>query len=97
MPKAKKQDFVTKTMLDEAVDTILKGVDGLIKQLRIDLKKEMRVEFRKELRDELEPIRADVTFIKDDIRGIKADLSDTPSRRQFNQLKARVDKYHPQS
>ena len=33
--------------------------------------------------------------IGDQINGLKADLSDTPSRREFEQLKARVDKYHP--
>ena len=33
--------------------------------------------------------------LKDQINGLKADLSDTPSRRQFEKLKARVDRYHP--
>jgi len=34
-------------------------------------------------------------YLKDKINGLKADLSDTPSRREFQQLKSKVDRHHP--
>ncbi len=40
-------------------------------------------------------LRKGETLVKDQIDGLKADLSDTPSRRQFEKLKAKVDKYYP--
>ena len=35
--------------------------------------------------------------LKDEINGLKADLSSTVPRSEFNQLKTRVNKYHPVS
>ena len=78
---------VTKSMLDEAVEAILKGMDNLAKSLRS--------EFKGLLKEEIEPVKNDITFIKRDVRDIKVEISDTPSRREFNDLKGRVDKYHP--
>jgi len=40
-------------------------------------------------------VETDIIFIKRDIRDIKAELSDTPSRREFAELKGRVDKVRP--
>jgi len=34
-------------------------------------------------------------YLKDKINGLKADLPDTPSRREFQQLKSKVDRHHP--
>ena len=83
MGKDSKDQIVTKGMLDEAVDSLLVGMDKLYQS------------FKKLFEKELEPIKADITFIKRDTRDIKAELSDTPSRREFKDLKTRVDKYHP--
>ncbi|OGM26891.1 hypothetical protein A2962_04475 [Candidatus Woesebacteria bacterium RIFCSPLOWO2_01_FULL_39_61] len=39
---------------------------------------------------ERQEIKTEIGFLKDDINGIKADLSDAPSRKEFNQLKHEV-------
>ena len=83
MAKNSYKDLVTRSMLNDAVDAILKGVDKLFG----GLKTEMNRRFDK--------VETDITFIKRDIRDIKAELSDTPSRREFNELKTKVDRYHP--
>jgi len=46
--------------------------------------------------DELET-KADnhYKWLKDDIKGLKADLSVTVSQKDFNRLESRVNKYHP--
>ncbi|MCI0558947.1 MAG: hypothetical protein MN733_10660 [Nitrososphaera sp.] len=83
---------VTRGMLNEAVDAILKGMDKIAGELRSEIR-----ETRSELKGEVQELKVEVRYLKDDIDGLKADLSDTPSRREFNELKARVDKYHPLS
>ena len=35
------------------------------------------------------------SYLKDQINGLEADLSDTPSRKEFQELKSKVDQYHP--
>jgi len=86
MVKDSNKDLVTKSMLNDAVDTILKGIDNLLNKLNIHLDK---------MEDGLDGVETNITFIKRDVRDIKAELSDTPSRREFNSLKTRVDRYHP--
>lgn len=54
--------FVTKDMLDEAVDAILKGVDNLIGTLR------------NEFNSRFDDLKADNTFIKRELDGLKATL-----------------------
>lgn len=49
------------------------------------------------LEDGLRELKVEASHIKDEIKGLKAKLSNTPSRRQFHELKGRVDKYHPLS
>ena len=70
-------------MLDQAVEAILAGIDGLV----IDLRREMNSRFDK--------VDVEQAYLKDQVKGLKADLSDTPPRKQFEELKARVDRYHP--
>lgn len=82
-----KDELVTRGMLDQAVEAILKGMDNLARSLRS--------EFKGLLKEEIEPVKTDTTFIKRDIRDIKAELSDTPSRREFNELKSEIGKIHP--
>ena len=45
--------------------------------------------------EDVSEIKLDIRDIKDDIKGIKADLSTTVSKKEFNQLKNRVDRYRP--
>ena len=80
--------------LDEVVRAILAGTEGLITNLRRDLMGEMKSRFTK-VDKRLNKLEVGQAKIKDQIDGLKADLSDTPSRREFQQLKARVNKFHP--
>lgn len=79
---------VTNKTLDEAVDTILQGMDKLITNFR----EEVRVGFKKtELR--FDRVEAEISGVKDDINGLTAELSDTVSRKEFTRLQTKVDKY----
>ena len=84
---------ITRSMLDEVIDAILDGVGSMFKDVRGHLDG-MDTRFDK-VEGRLDRLEVGQSYIKDLINGLKADLSDTPSRRQFEKLKARVDKYHP--
>ncbi len=83
---------MTKEMLDQAVEAILGGVDELLAGLR----GEMNGRFDK-VEGRLDKVKVELAHVKDIVNGLKADLADTPSRREFEQLKTRVDKHHPLS
>ena len=85
----KKDVLVTKNMLDQAVDAILKGVEHLLSQTKKELRGEMKEGFRE--------IKTEIRFVKDEVKGIKVELSDTPSRKDHEALKRRVERYHPAS
>ena len=76
--------------LDEVVRAILAGTEGLINNLR----REMKSRFEKVDR-RFNKIEVEISHIKDQLRGLKADLSDTPTRREFQQLKSKIDRHHP--
>ena len=80
MTKGSTKDLVTRGMLDEAVDSILNGMNNMAMDLgtRIDGVDAKLTQTRNELKDE--------------INGLKADLADTPTRREFNKLKESVNK-----
>ena len=80
-------------MLDEAIDAILEGVGSMFKDLRGSLDG-MDKRFDK-LDRRLDSLGVGQSYLKDQIDGLKADLSDTPSRREFQQLKSKVDRHHP--
>ena len=81
-------------MLNDAVDAILNGVDKLVIGLRAEmngLRAEMKLGFKKL------DVKIDYTKneLIDEIDGLKADLSDTPTKKEFEGLKRRVYKHHP--
>jgi hypothetical protein len=78
MAKGEANEPVTKKTLDEAVDTILQGVEGLFK----------------ELNKRFDDLEFEQREIKRQIGDLKYDM---PTRKEFNELKDRVDKYHPLS
>jgi len=43
----------------------------------------------------LDTLEVGQAHLKDQLNGSKADLTDTLTRRQFEKLKVRVDRYHP--
>lgn len=83
--------------LDEIVRAILAGTEGLFN----DLRREMNSRFEKvykrfdKVEGRLDTLEVGQAHLKDQMNGLKADLSDMPSRRQFEKPKVRVDKYHP--
>lgn len=85
-------EIVTRQLLDEAVKTILGGMDNLFDKFKDEVEG-----FKNELKGELSELKVEVRGVKDDIAGLKADLSDTPTRKEFNDLIAKVDRFHPTS
>ena len=77
-------------MLNEAIDATLEGVGSIFNDLRGRLdgldKRFDKVDRR------LDRLEVGQSYLKVQINGLKADLSDAPSRRQFNKLKARLTK-----
>jgi hypothetical protein len=49
----------------------------------------------KQVDSRLARLEAEVSSVKDDIKGLTEELSLKPSRIEFNELKRKVDKYHP--
>lgn len=88
---------VTKGMLDDAVDTILKGMDNLFWRFQgevNDLRTETKQGFRK-VENRLKMVEVELGGVKDEIKGLKAEFSTTPSRGEINRLKQKVDRFHP--
>ena len=92
MPNDKDKEYVTKTMLGEAVDAILNGMNNMVE----GLKSEMNSQFDK-VENRLGKVEVELSYVKDEINGLKADLSTTPSRQEFEELKTQVDKRYPLS
>lgn len=94
MIKKDPKDFVTNGVLtetlDDAVDTLLKGMDNMLEeQKKIFATKEDLKNFAtkgdiKELATK-EDLKREVSWLKDDIRGLTADLSGVPTKKEFNQ------------
>ena len=76
---------VNKKMLDEAVQTILTGMNDLYSRFDGVDKRFDGVDKR------LDKIESDIYFVKQDVRDIKANLSDTPTREEFDKLKVKVN------
>lgn len=94
MVKKNPKALVTNETLDEAVETILNGVDHIIENLVT--KNEFKTELGK-VDKRFDKIETDISFIKHDIRDIKEDLSLIPTREAYESLKSRVDKIAPAS
>jgi uncharacterized protein YpuA (DUF1002 family) len=58
------------------------------------LRQEMKAGF-KDVDTRLGRVEAELHWVKDEVKGLKEEFSTTPSRQEFNRLKARVEKYHP--
>jgi archaellum component FlaC len=90
MGTADAKEPITRETLDEAVDVILEAVTRLL----VGLAGEMTKRFDKgEAR--LHKIETELSSVKDGMKASKSKLSTTPSRREFNELKTRVDRSHP--
>jgi uncharacterized coiled-coil DUF342 family protein len=83
---------------DDLLESLAEFYSGQIKPDLDNLEKRLKNKLGGKidsLEVKVEEVRNDVKWIKDDIKGIKADLSLTVSKKDFNKLKSRVDRYHP--
>ena len=76
----------------EATMAITDGMDGIIKDLRAEIKASAD-----STGSRLKRIEIELHGLKDDIGGLHAELSDKASRKELSQLRARMIKYHPLS
>lgn len=73
-------------MLDDAIHTVLDGVQEMFDGLKSDLNKRF------------ERLDTKIDFVHSDLKHQIDDLKyDTPTMKEFNHLKTRVDSYHPAS
>jgi uncharacterized membrane-anchored protein YhcB (DUF1043 family) len=87
MKKVDPKEPVNRGVLDEAVEAILKGVETMFGNFR----GEMNTKFAKvdERFDKLEAGQKDLQRQISDLK------YDTPTQKEFDTLKSKVDKYHP--
>jgi predicted nuclease with TOPRIM domain len=50
---------------------------------------------RQEIRKDVENLQSDMTFVKRDIKEMKADQSTTVDIKEFKMLERKVNRYHP--
>jgi len=89
--------------LDEAVETILDGMDNMLNSPDGEIQKRFKSIDNRfgAIDNRFDTLEAKVNLVDkhltDEINGLKADLSTTVSKAEFNQLKAKVDHFHPAS
>ena len=96
MTKRDPKAFATNEIIDDAVDTLLKGMDNMLEeQKKIFATKEDLKNVREDMKSlaTKEDLKREGGWLKDDIKGLTADLSGVPTRKEFNQVKTKVDKY----
>ena len=71
---------VNNETLDEAIEAFMEGMNTLLKEVKMTIRRE------------LAPIKTD---IRDVHRRMIDHEVDTPTRKEFDDLKSSVDKYHP--
>ena len=83
-------------LVDETVhNRMTEFYAGMIKPEQDNMRKEI-VSRLEAIDTKLAELQVEVRGVKDDTRGINAELSLTVSRKDFDELRTRVDKYHPQ-
>lgn len=68
-------EVVTRKMLDEAVDVVLKGIEGMFQEVIRDLRE----------------LKLGQRHHKDQIDGLKADLSTTATKKDVDYLQEQID------
>lgn len=88
MTKNDPNAFVTNKVLDvklgEVVDTLLKGMDNMLEeQKKIFATKEDLNKVSKELLLTKNDLKAEISWVKDDINGLTAELAGVSAKRKF--------------
>jgi hypothetical protein len=78
--------------VSEATDAIIRGLDAMDESVRTEIKASSDT-----LDTRLKGIEIELRGLKNDIEGLHAELSDKAPRKELNELKTRVTKYHPLS
>ena len=104
MAKRNPKALVTLKMLNEAVDAILRGVEGMFdkQDKRIDGMDKRIGGMDKRIGGidkHIDGMDTRLAHVETDVRDIRRRMIDqevdTPTRKEFSELKARVDKHHP--
>ncbi len=88
MTKYDPKGLVTNEYLDDAADKILKGMDTMIKNFRVEVKGGFDKVGLK-----LNKMDVDISSIKDDVKGLTSDLSSTVSKKDFNTFKMKMNRF----
>jgi hypothetical protein len=78
---------VTNQMLNEAVEAILQGMDRMIADVA---KKDDLTSVEAKLKSEIQSVKTDVVWVKNEIVGLNAELADKSDRKELEKLKGRV-------
>lgn len=90
MAKIDPEVLVTNKILGEAVDTLLQGMDNMLEeQKKIFATKEDLNKVKEEMATK-EDLKREVSWLRDDIKGLTADLSGVVSKKEFNAFKMKV-------
>lgn len=76
-----------KDIVLKATDTILDGVQNMFDEHNKENVKDFT-----DVKNKIDSLSVKVDDLDDTIDGIKADISTTPTRREFNQLKSKINK-----
>ena len=88
MAKEGQREAITKRMLDEAIDAILDGINGMF--LKRD-KRLKRIENRQTgMESLLSELKVELSQVKDTVNGLKGGYARTPTRKEVEELKGRV-------
>jgi tRNA U34 5-carboxymethylaminomethyl modifying GTPase MnmE/TrmE len=94
MANSNDSEVVSRSMLNEAVDAILEGVGKLVEEVRTDSRSQTE-SLRGDMEKRFNNLEATVTQmkieLKDEIDGLKADLSATVSRTELEELKGKLN------
>lgn len=96
MTKDDQNAFVTNKTLGEAVDTILEGMDNMLEeQKKIFATKDDLRNVKQEIKSlaTKEDLNTEISWVRDDIKGLTGELSETVTRKEFNELESKVDKF----
>lgn len=84
--KESPSDHVNRGMLNDAVDTILEGMDNLFLRFKEEVNS---------AKTEILKNRRELQGLRNDFAGLKEEFSNTPTRAEFEELKSKVNRFHP--